>query len=304
MKKLNTLSILSSFAICSLISSCSSSSTPDATPTPAPNNATVSISVTTGGKPVTKSPDGNNYVFIDDSVIITVTCSGNSANTLQRVKLTASYASPSTVIDTTVSGTSDFKVTGWIAQNIGTNVSLTATVTGSSGSPGTAAYSFVVTDIGGDAPLLGNQSYAETNKRLWALYNSQTKAYGISYSLNEVLQTIAKPDYIDLMFCSRTDKNALNYGLMMSPSSVSAENTYGVAGKWSPQGESITYWSTRNKTTLYPTQIKAGDFITIQQYPSKSMQSAAIDDAISKYTSGADTAVLTSTTPFIPIWLF
>jgi hypothetical protein len=223
MKKLLSAMVLLSVSSLFLLTSCSKSSDSSATIA----DATVGISVTANGAAVAN----NGTVFPDDSVIVTVTCTGNASNNLKHVKLMVSGQSTA-ALDVDITGTSVTKTYFWPAQG-STSVTFTATVTGSTGNPGTATFTIGINDLRNSNPVLGNQVNA--NPKFWSLSNDST------YSLSDVAARPSLASKIDFGYCSRTTGN-----LLISPDDSNATAIY--ATQWSAANEKITTWTSRNTT--------------------------------------------------------
>lgn len=235
------LMILSS---CFLVQSCSKSSDS----TPASTDVTASIAVTANGVNVAS----NGYVFLDDSVVVTVTCNGNATNSLTNLKITSTAPTfnnstgPYTVA---LSGASVVKsAPRWPAQGSGL-VTFTATVTGSSGSPATVSITINVAQIISSNPILGNQTSTAPK-----FYSSSVTNTNLGINAFDLSDVAAQTNYaldtaIDFGYATRKTAQFL----IMSPDDSNATGAYG--REWSTQNEKITNWPHRNKTRFKLTSI-------------------------------------------------
>ena len=240
-KLLFAMMIISSYF---MLPSCSKSS--DATPTT--TDVTATISITANGKTVS---DGG-YVFLDDSVVVSVNCTGNSSNALTNLKLT-SDAPGFTTYTTSLSGTSVSKsAPRWPGQGSGV-YTFTAVVTGSAGTPATVTFKIDVAQIVSTNPEIGNQ--ASATPKFYS--TSVTNNTGVNtFDLSDVL---SQPKYaldtaIDFGYCTRKTASYL----IASPDDSNLTAIYGA--QWSATAERITNWPKRNKTRFILTTITSGDF--------------------------------------------
>lgn len=239
MKKLFfAMMIVSSYFI---LPSCSKSSTD--TVTPSISDVTATIAVTANGVNVPSA----GYVFLDDSVIVTVTCTGNADNALTNLKVVSS-ASTFTTLNTPLTGTSAVKSSArWPAQGKGI-ITFTATVTGAKGNPANVTFSVNVAEIISLSPELGNQT-STTPK-----FFSSTVTNNTGENTFDLSDVASQPNYaldtaMDFAYCTRKTAQYM----ITSPDDSNATAIYGT--QWSNTGERITNWPHRNKTRFILTTI-------------------------------------------------
>ncbi len=231
MKKLFfAMMILSSYF---LLPSCSK---PSSDATPASNDVTGVITVTSNGVNVAN----NGSVFLDDSVVVTVTCTGNASNALTHLKITCTdpnFNLASGPYEATLTGTSAVKSTPrWAAQGSGA-VTFTAIITGSTGNPATVTFTVNVVKVISGIQLLGNQKNTAPNQ----LYSSSvinTNLSTATFGLTDVAANPTLDTAIDFAYFTRTTLYYLG-----SPDDTGTLSIYG-----SPANGNMAQWSTKNKT--------------------------------------------------------
>jgi len=219
-----------------LLPSCSK---PSSDATPANTDLVVSFTVTANSVNVAN----NGVVFVDDSIVVTVNCTGNASNTLTNLKITCTdltFNLSSGPFETALTGTSAVKsAPRWGAQGDGP-VTFTATVTGSSGNPVVQTFTVNVMQIISGLQTLGNQKEAANNQ----LYSStviNSTVGTATFGLSDVAAVPGLDTAIDFAYCTKT---SLYY--LVSPDDTIATRIYGA--EWPNANEKITNWSKRNKT--------------------------------------------------------
>ncbi len=254
MKKLFfTLMIISSYLI---FNSCSKSDS-----TPATADVTASFKVTANGTTIAN----NGTIFLDDSVVVTVTCTGNSSNSLTHLSVACSepnFNFGNGPYDTVLTGISAIKNTPrWAAQGDGP-ITFTATVKGSTGNPAVVTFTVNVVQVIAGFQTLGNQKNTASNQLFSSsvINNNSTATFGLS----DVAAVTGLDTAIDFAYCTKT---TLYY--LVSPDDSIATRIYGT--EWPTSTEAITNWPVRNKTRFI--QINN---ITAQQFDAATTNTALL----------------------------
>ena len=248
MKRIFKTIMVLSVASLSILSSCKKSDDTTTVTDPVKGVISVTSKNTTTGTSRTLANGG--FVYGDDSVVVTVTCTGNSSNALKTVTLTSNNSSVTPGIsNVAISGTSATKSYAWIVVGTG-SITFSSTVTGEKGDPSTSTFTIKITEISTDNPSLGNQAPGSDANRIWSAKT------GLTYSLKNVTDTPAIAAKMDLAYCSRSSTNGGNK--LISPSSADATAIY--SDQWGAVTEKITTWNHRNVTLFkYINNITATD---------------------------------------------
>ena len=229
-----------------MISSCSKSDSPSATP--ASTDITAVMVVTANGVVVAN----NGTVFLDDSVVVTVTCTGNASNALTNLKITCTdpnFNLSNGDYQTALTGIAAVKsAPRWPAQGNST-VTFTATVTGSTGSPAVVTCKLNVLQVIRGSHLLGNQK----NPSEIQLYSSTVMNPTTTTNTFGFTDIASVPDLdtaIDFVYFTRTTFNYIG-----SPDDTGALSIYGA-----PANGNMANWAHRNKTRFILTNISSSVF--------------------------------------------
>ncbi len=264
MKKIFRTIMVLSVASLGVLSSCKKDST---TSIADPVTGVISVTAKNTTSGIQRTLASGGLVYADDSVVITVTCTGNSSNELKTVTLKSDNPAATLLNAVAISGTSASKSAAWIVNGSG-NVTFTSTVTGATGDPSTSTFVVKITLISSSNATLGNQ--ANINPKFWA------SSTGLTYFLKNVSDSPALASKMDFAYCSRTAGNKI-----ISPSSQDATDIY--ATQWSATAEKITTWNHRNVTVF-----KLVTNITQTDVQNANGNPALISDLIAKALTGGE----------------
>jgi hypothetical protein len=227
-----------------ILPSCSKSSDS----TPASTDVTAVMVVTANGVIVAN----NGTVFLDDSVVVTVTCTGNASNALTNLKITCTdpnFNLSTGVYQTALTGIAAIKsAPRWPAQG-DVPVTFTATVTGAAGNPAVVTCKLNVVQVIRGQQLIGNQLNASAIQ----LYSSSVinpTTSTATFGLTDIASVPQLDTAIDFAYFSRTTFNYIG-----SPDDTGTLSVYGSLANGNMAG-----WAHRNKTRFILTNISSGVF--------------------------------------------